>query len=89
MEDVVNSLAAGKLWLDVDYLVFNTWHWWNRRGASQPFDYIEDGSRIYKDMDRVVAFGKAVVTWGRGVDANLSVNKTKVFFQGISPSHYK
>ncbi|MFS7946907.1 putative PMR5 domain, PC-Esterase [Helianthus anomalus] len=84
----LDSLTAGKLWLDVDYLVFNTWHWWNRRGASQPFDYIQDGSRIYKDMDRVVAFGKAVVTWGRWVDANLSANKTKVFFQGISPSHY-
>ncbi|KAJ0694864.1 putative PC-Esterase [Helianthus annuus] len=36
-------------------------------------------------MDRVVAFGKAVVTWGRGVDANLSVNKTKVFFKGYHP----
>ncbi|KAL8209083.1 hypothetical protein R6Q57_008495 [Mikania cordata] len=85
----LDTLTNGKLWLEADYLVFNTWHWWNRRGASQPFDYIEDGSRIYKDMDRVVAFGKAVVTWGRWLDANLLLNKTKVFFQGISPSHYK
>ncbi|KAI3675047.1 hypothetical protein L1987_84629 [Smallanthus sonchifolius] len=84
----LGTLTAGKLWLDVDYLVFNTWHWWNRRGASQPFDYIQDGSRIYKDMDRVVAFGKAIITWGRWVDANVVQNKTKVFFQGISPSHY-
>ncbi|KAD5318181.1 hypothetical protein R6Q59_033454 [Mikania micrantha] len=84
----LDTLTNGKLWLEADYLVFNTWHWWNRRGASQPFDYIEDGSRIYKDMDRVVAFGKAVVTWGRWLDANLLLNKTKVFFQGISPSHY-
>lgn len=32
----LDTLTAGKLWLGVDYLVFNTWHWWNRRGASQP-----------------------------------------------------
>ncbi|KAJ0507985.1 putative PMR5 domain, PC-Esterase [Helianthus annuus] len=84
----LNTVTAGKLWLDVDYLIFNTWHWWNRRGASQPFDYIQDGTRIYKDMDRLVAFGKAIVTWGQWVDANVVQNKTKVFFQGISPSHY-
>ncbi|KAL4555177.1 hypothetical protein LXL04_037788 [Taraxacum kok-saghyz] len=84
----LGTVTAGKLWLDVDYLVFNTWHWWNRRGASQPFDYIQDGSRIYKDMDRVVAFGKAITTWGQWIDRNVIQNKTKVFFQGISPSHY-
>ncbi|KAK9056894.1 hypothetical protein SSX86_024258 [Deinandra increscens subsp. villosa] len=84
----LDTVTAGKMWLDVDYLVFNTWHWWNRRGASQPFDYIQDGTRIYKDMDRTVAFGKAIVTWGRWVDQNIVPNKTKVFFQGISPSHY-
>ncbi|KVI10546.1 PC-Esterase [Cynara cardunculus var. scolymus] len=74
----LDTLTAGKLWLNVDYLVFNTWHWWNRRGASQPFDYIQEGRRIYKDMDRVVAFGKAVTTWGRWVDANTVPNKTQV-----------
>ncbi|CAI9295008.1 unnamed protein product [Lactuca saligna] len=84
----LDTLTAGKLWLNVDYLVFNTWHWWNRRGASQPFDYIQDGSHIYKDMDRVVAFGKAITAWGQWVDKNVIQNKTKVFFQGISPSHY-
>lgn len=40
-------------------------------------------------MDRVVAFGKAITTWGQWVDKNIIQNKTKVFFQGISPSHYK
>lgn len=109
----LDSITSGKLWLDVDYLVFNTWHWWTRRGPTQPyvslhpymhiykdkyndyiwwlcrFDFIQDGNNITKDMDRVVAFGKAIDTWGRWVDNNIDPVKSKVFFQGISPTHYK
>ncbi|KAK1416696.1 hypothetical protein QVD17_25811 [Tagetes erecta] len=84
----LDSITNGPLWLDVDYLVFNTWHWWTRKGPTQPFDYIQDGNKIYKDMDRLVAFGKAIDTWGRWVDHNINPLKSKVFFQGISPTHY-
>ncbi|KAJ0744396.1 putative PMR5 domain, PC-Esterase [Helianthus annuus] len=84
----LDSITSGKHWLDVDYLVFNTWHWWSRRGPTQPFDFIQDGDKVYKDMDRVVAFGKAIDTWGRWVDDNIDPLKSKVFFQGISPTHY-
>ncbi|KAJ9537741.1 hypothetical protein OSB04_030474 [Centaurea solstitialis] len=85
----LDSITSGKLWLDVDYLVFNTWHWWSRVGPTRPFDFIQDGEKIYKDMDRLVAFGKAIDTWGRWVDDNINPAKSKVFFQGISPTHYK
>ncbi|KAI3525239.1 hypothetical protein L1887_03914 [Cichorium endivia] len=84
----LDSITSGKLWLDADYLVFNTWHWWPRRGPTQPFDFIQDGDKVVKDMDRVVAFGKAIDTWGRWVDENIDPVKSKVFFQGISPTHY-
>ncbi|XP_024979112.1 protein trichome birefringence-like 41 [Cynara cardunculus var. scolymus] len=84
----LDSITSGNLWLGVDYLVFNTWHWWSREGLTRPFDYIQDGEGIYKDMDRVVAFGKAIHTWGQWVDANVDPIKSKVFFQGISPTHY-
>ncbi|KAK9076260.1 hypothetical protein SSX86_004593 [Deinandra increscens subsp. villosa] len=84
----LDSITSGKHWLDIDYLVFNTWHWWTRRGPTQPFDFIQDGEKIYKDMDRLVAFGKALDTWGRWVDDNIDPHKSKVFFQGISPTHY-
>ncbi|KAI3774928.1 hypothetical protein L1987_49492 [Smallanthus sonchifolius] len=53
------------------------------------FDFIQDGEKIYKDMDRVAAFGKAIDTWGRWVVDNIDPLKSKVFFQGISPTHYK
>ena len=53
------------------------------------WDYIQEDSKVMKDMDRTVAFTKALNTWARWVDANLVQTSTKVFFQGISPSHYK
>lgn len=53
------------------------------------WDYVQVGSQVLKDMDRVKAFEKALITWGAWVDANIDPTKVKVFFQGISPSHYK
>ncbi|CAK7351841.1 unnamed protein product [Dovyalis caffra] len=39
-------------------------------------------------MDRLVAYKKGLTTWSKWVDANINPNITKVFFQGISPTHY-
>lgn len=53
------------------------------------WDFIEVGGVIKKDMDRMLAFETALNTWARWVDANIDPAKSLVFFQGISPSHYK
>lgn len=53
------------------------------------WDFIEDGTKTYKDMDRLVAYAKALNTWAKWVDTNVDPSTTKVFFQGVSPDHNK
>lgn len=84
----LDSIEDGKAWLGMDMLIFNTWHWWTHRGSNQPWQYIQDGPNLVRDMDRLVAFYKGLTTWGRWVDRYIDPSKTKVFFQGISPTHY-
>ncbi|XP_052177834.1 protein trichome birefringence-like 41 [Diospyros lotus] len=84
----LDSMQDGNNWLGMDMLVFNTWHWWNYRHAHQPWDYIQVGKVVMKDMDRMAAFEMALGTWGRWLDSNIDPTQTLVFFQGISPNHY-
>ncbi|PAN29415.1 hypothetical protein PAHAL_5G224300 [Panicum hallii] len=84
----LDSITAGGAWLGADVLVFNTWHWWTHTGRDQPWDYVQDGGQMMKDMDRLTAFSKGMSTWARWVDTNVDTSRTKVYFQGISPTHY-
>ncbi|KAK1274869.1 hypothetical protein QJS04_geneDACA011007 [Acorus gramineus] len=85
---VLDSIQAGNAWLGMDMLIFNTWHWWTHNGRSKPWNYIQVGNQKYNDMDRLVAFSTGLTTWSDWVDSNIDPTKTKVFFQGISPTHY-
>ncbi|KAJ8435587.1 hypothetical protein Cgig2_021741 [Carnegiea gigantea] len=85
----LNSVKAGEVWKHMDVLVFNTWLWWYRRDPGQPWDFVQDGSQILKDMDRMTAFKKGLTTWAKWVDSEIDPKNTKVFFQGVSPSHYE
>ncbi|KAA8524271.1 hypothetical protein F0562_010694 [Nyssa sinensis] len=84
----LDSIRSGDGWKGMDMLIFNSWHWWTHTGSSQPWDYIQDRSTLHKDMNRLIAYYKGLTTWGRWVNLNVDPSKTKVFFQGISPTHY-
>ncbi|CAL9105773.1 unnamed protein product [Musa textilis] len=79
---------GGSIWLTADVLVFNTWHWWLSTGSRQEWDYMRDGDQTVKDMNRSVAFSRALATWANWVDSSINSATTRVFFQGISPAHY-
>ncbi|XP_047939343.1 protein trichome birefringence-like 39 [Salvia hispanica] len=85
----LDSIRSGDAWLGMDVLIFNTWHWWTHTGSSQPWDYIEEGGKLYKDTNRLIAYYKGLTTWARWINRNIDPSKTKVFFQGISPTHYE
>ncbi|XP_021274306.1 protein trichome birefringence-like 43 [Herrania umbratica] len=83
----LNSIGSGQLWKGVDLLIFDTWHWWLHTGRKQPWDYVQDDKITRKDMNRMVAYEKALRTWARWVKLTVNPAKTKVFFQGVSPDH--
>lgn len=85
----LDSIRSGDAWRGMDVLIFNSWHWWTHTGRMQPWDYMQEGNKMYKDMNRLVAYYKALTTWARWVNRNIDPSKTKVFFQGISPTHYE
>lgn len=84
----IDSIRNGNAWNGMDVLIFNTWHWWTHTKSSQPWDYIEEGGKLYKDMNRLIAFYKGLTTWARWINRNIDPSKTKVFFQEVSPTHY-
>lgn len=52
-------------------------------------DYYQEGSHVYKELNVVEAFRKALTTWGRWVDANINPTRTLVFFRGYSATHFR
>lgn len=52
------------------------------------WDYIEDGGKVVKDMNRMVAFRRGLNTWVKWVETEVDLTKTKVFYQGEAASHH-
>lgn len=50
---------------------------------------MESGGAFYEDMDRVVALDTALKTWAQWADSHVESTNTRIFFQSVSPTHYK
>ncbi|GJN08181.1 hypothetical protein PR202_ga26074 [Eleusine coracana subsp. coracana] len=84
-----HSIAKhAKNWVDVDYLVFNTYIWWlNTLDMKVLKGSFDEGSTEYVEVDRPVAYKEVLKTWAKWVDRNIDPNRTTVFFMGMSPNH--
>lgn len=51
--------------------------------------YYQEGDHVYDQLNVKEAYGKAIATWARWLDANINPEKTIVFFRGYSPNHFR
>lgn len=51
-------------------------------------DYFQEGNAVYGSLSPMIAFRKAISTWGSWVDQNVNPKSTQVFFCGYSPRHF-
>lgn len=63
--------------MNLDTLINNCCRW----------DYVMEGSSIYRDINPTVAYEKGLTTWAKWIDLNLDPRRTRVFFRSMSPSH--
>ncbi|KAI3772477.1 hypothetical protein L6452_03663 [Arctium lappa] len=84
--DLISSSADQ--YKTADVVVFNTGHWWTHDKTAKGQDYYQEGSHVYRELNVLEAFRKAMTTWGMWVDANMNPTKTSVFFRGYSASHF-
>lgn len=77
----------GAFWKGVDILVFETSHWWTHSGSDKAWDRVKIGHHSYADMDPMVAYRKALVTWAKWVSANINPTRSVVYFRTMSPKH--
>mgnify|MGYP002775695530 FL=1 len=51
-------------------------------------EVFQEGQHVYKKLDVMVAYKKALSTWAAWVDRHVNPRNTTVFFRSYSPVHY-
>ncbi|MED6118532.1 Xylan O-acetyltransferase 1 [Stylosanthes scabra] len=76
--------------INVDYLVFNTYIWWMNTPTMKVLrGSFDEGSTEYDEVERPIAYGRVLNTWSKWVEDNIDPNRTKVFFNSMSPLHIR
>ncbi|RZC60894.1 hypothetical protein C5167_022684 [Papaver somniferum] len=84
--DWMNKLAT--LSRDADFMIFNSWHWWNHFKTGQGENYFQVGRHVYPKLGVLEAYEKALATWRKWIDKNIDSNKTQVIFRSYSVTHF-
>ncbi|KAG6763782.1 hypothetical protein POTOM_031222 [Populus tomentosa] len=63
------SKSTGDNWKQIDYLIFTTYIWWMRHPAMKvlevPSSTVQWANNIYDEIDRHIAFERALRTWAK------------------------
>ncbi|XP_022893540.1 protein ESKIMO 1-like isoform X1 [Olea europaea var. sylvestris] len=75
-------------WQHADFLVFNSYIWWMNSPTMKVLQgTFDEGSVKYDEIERSIAYKRVLRTWAQWLQQNVDLNRTSVFFTGLSPVH--
>ncbi|XVE95633.1 hypothetical protein REPUB_Repub02eG0115100 [Reevesia pubescens] len=77
-----------KEWIDSDFLIFNSGHWWTPTKLFDMGCYFQVGRSLKLGMGITSAFRTALNTWASWVETSVDRNRTRVFFRTFESSHW-
>ncbi|XP_014522349.1 protein trichome berefringence-like 7 [Vigna radiata var. radiata] len=75
-------------WIDSDFLIFNSGHWWTRTKLFDMGWYFQVGNSLKLGMSINSAFKTALLSWASWVENAIDTNRTRVFFRTFESSHW-
>ncbi|CAL1362903.1 unnamed protein product [Linum trigynum] len=82
MDDISNE------WIDSDFLIFNSGHWWTPSKLFEMGCYYQVGGSLKLGMPINTGFKMALETWASWAASNLNTKRTTVFFRTFESSHW-
>ncbi|OMP05290.1 hypothetical protein COLO4_08944 [Corchorus olitorius] len=77
-----------KEWIDSDFLIFNSGHWWTPTKLFDMDCYFQQGRSLKLGMGITSGFRTALNTWASWVETSVNRNRTTVFFRTFESSHW-